>query len=117
VAPRPAADLAERPGRLGVGGRRWPRRRIRADRGRPVRAKVDTGRPSGPYGSYILGLSGFSEAIHPSDWPGLPRLAIHGTDDQTDAGQAISSGCIRVPNALLRQLRDVPMGTPVVIRR
>ena len=81
-----------------------------------VWAKVDTGRPSGPYGSYILGLSGFSEAIHPSDWPGLPRLAIHGTDDPTDAGRAVSSGCVRVPNELIRQLRDVPMGTPVVIR-
>jgi len=80
-------------------------------------AKVDTGRPSGPYGSYILGLSGFSEAIHPSDWPGLPRLAIHGTDDPSDAGRAVSSGCVRVPNELIRRLRDVPMGTPVLIRR
>lgn len=82
-----------------------------------VWAKVDTGRPTGPYGSYILGLSGFSEAIDPSDWSGLPRLAIHGTDDPTDAGQAVSSGCVRVSNALIRALRGVPMGTPVVIRR
>jgi lipoprotein-anchoring transpeptidase ErfK/SrfK len=82
-----------------------------------VWAKVDTGQPSGPYGSYILGLSGFSDAIHPSGWSGLPRLAIHGTDDPSDAGLAISNGCIRVPNELMRRLRDVPMGTPVVIRR
>jgi hypothetical protein len=82
-----------------------------------VWAKVDTGRPSGPYGSYILGLSGFSEAIHPEDWPGLPRLAIHGTDDPSDAGRAVSSGCVRVPNELIRRLRGVPMGTPVLIRR
>jgi lipoprotein-anchoring transpeptidase ErfK/SrfK len=81
-----------------------------------VWARVSTGRPSGPYGSYILGLSGFSEAIDPSDWPGEPRLAIHGTDDPGDAGQAVSSGCVRVLNALLRFLRDVPMGTPVLIR-
>jgi lipoprotein-anchoring transpeptidase ErfK/SrfK len=81
-----------------------------------VWAKVDTGRPSGPYGSYILGLSGFSEAIDPSDWPGDPRLAIHGTDDPADAGRAVSSGCVRVPNELLDALRDVPMGTPVLIR-
>ena len=47
-----------------------------------VWARVATGRPSGPYGSYILGLSGFSEAIEPwTEWPGEPRLAIHGTDD------------------------------------
>ena len=82
-----------------------------------VWARVATGRPSGPYGSYILGLSGFSESIHPSNWPGEPRLAIHGTDDPSDAGQAISSGCVRVFNGLLRHLRDVPMGTPVEIRR
>lgn len=82
-----------------------------------VWARVDTGTPSGPYGSYILGLSGFSESIDPANWAGDPRLAIHGTDDSGDAGQAISSGCIRVFNGLLRHLKDVPMGTPVEIRR
>jgi lipoprotein-anchoring transpeptidase ErfK/SrfK len=83
-----------------------------------VWAKVDTDRPSGPYGSFILGLSGFSDAIEPwEEFPGEPRLAIHGTDDPGDAGRAISKGCVRVSNALLRHLRDVPMGTPVVIRR
>jgi lipoprotein-anchoring transpeptidase ErfK/SrfK len=82
-----------------------------------VWARVATGKPSGPYGSYILGLSGFSEAIEPwTEWPGEPRLAIHGTDDPDDAGHAVSNGCIRVLNPLLRVLRDVPMGTPVVIR-
>jgi hypothetical protein len=82
-----------------------------------VWARVSTGRPSGPYGSYILGLSGFSEAIEPwTEWPGEPRLAIHGTDDPADAGHAVSNGCIRVLNDLLRTLRAVPMGTPVIIR-
>jgi lipoprotein-anchoring transpeptidase ErfK/SrfK len=82
-----------------------------------VWARIGTGRPSGPYGSYILGLSGFSEAIEPwTEWPGQPRLAIHGTDDPADAGQAVSNGCIRVFNRLLRVLHDVPMGTPVLIR-
>jgi lipoprotein-anchoring transpeptidase ErfK/SrfK len=82
-----------------------------------VWAKVGTGRPAGPYGSYILGLSGFSEAIEPwTEWPGEPRLAIHGTDDPAEAGHAVSNGCIRVLNGLLRVLRDVPMGTPVIIR-
>ena len=82
-----------------------------------VWAKVATGRPAGPYGSFILGLSGFSESIEPySEWPGLPRLAIHGTDDPGDAGHAVSNGCVRVPNGLLRHLRSIPMGTPVLIR-
>ena len=82
-----------------------------------VWAKVDTDRPSGPYGSFILGLSGFSESIEPwKEWPGQPRLAIHGTDDPADAGHAVSKGCVRVLNSLLRSLRDVPMGTPVDIQ-
>jgi lipoprotein-anchoring transpeptidase ErfK/SrfK len=82
-----------------------------------VWAKIDTDRPSGPYGSYILGLSGFSETIEPwSQWPGEPRLAIHGTDDPIHAGRAVSNGCVRVANGLLRYLRGVPMGTPVLIQ-
>ena len=82
-----------------------------------VWARIATGRPSGPYGSFILGLSGFSDAIQPWDWAGEPRLAIHGTDDPGDQGQAISNGCIRVLNGLLRKIDDAPMGTPVVVRR
>ena len=82
-----------------------------------VWAKVRTDRPSGPYGAYILGLSGFSESIVPwEEWPGEPRLAIHGTDDPTDGGLAVSKGCVRVLNSLLRSLRGVPMGTPVDIQ-
>jgi lipoprotein-anchoring transpeptidase ErfK/SrfK len=82
-----------------------------------VWAKVRTDRPSGPYGSFILGLSGFSESIEPwKEWPGQPRLAIHETDDPTDAGRAVSKGCVRVLNSLLRGLHGVPMGTPVVIQ-
>jgi lipoprotein-anchoring transpeptidase ErfK/SrfK len=82
-----------------------------------VWAKVDTDKPSGPYGSFILGLSGFSDAIEPwEEFPGEPRLAIHGTDDPSDAGRAISKGCIRVSNALVRYLRGIPMGTPVLIQ-
>ena len=82
-----------------------------------VWARVATGRPAGPYGSFILGLSGFSEEIEPwTEWPGEPRLAIHGTDDPADVGHAVSNGCVRVLNGLLRALRDVPIGTPVAIR-
>ena len=82
-----------------------------------VWAKVDTDHPSGPYGGFILGLSGFSDAIEPwAEWPGQPRLAIHGTDDPSDAGHAVSKGCVRVWNALLPRLTDLPLGTPVIIR-
>jgi lipoprotein-anchoring transpeptidase ErfK/SrfK len=70
--------------------------------------------PHGAYGSYVLGLSGFSEVL--TYWPGGGRMAIHGTDDPNDRGQWVSHGCVRVFNPQMDALRDVPMGTPVVIR-
>jgi lipoprotein-anchoring transpeptidase ErfK/SrfK len=83
-----------------------------------VWARVDTGRPSGPYGSYILGLSGFSDAIQPWDWPGEPRLAIHGTDDPSSIGRSASAGCVRVSDRTLDALRPLlRLGTPVVVGR
>jgi lipoprotein-anchoring transpeptidase ErfK/SrfK len=71
--------------------------------------------PSGPYGSYVLGLSGFSEVL--TEWPGGGRMAIHGTDNAADRGNEVSFGCVRVYNPQMQELRDVPMGTPVLIRR
>ena len=44
-----------------------------------VWAQLEPSDPSGPYGSYLLGLSGFSEVL--TDWPGGGRIAIHGTAD------------------------------------
>ena len=102
-----------------------PRHRFAVGIGRPetpttvgrffVWAHLDPRDPSGPYGSYLLGLSGFSRVL--TNWPGGGRMAIHGTADQGDAGQAVSYGCPRVPNAQMNRLRGVPMGTPVVIRQ
>ncbi|MGZ5289871.1 MAG: L,D-transpeptidase [Actinomycetota bacterium] len=42
---------------------------------------------------------------------------MHGTSDPSDRGQRVSHGCIRVYNADMASLTDLPMGTPVVIRR
>lgn len=78
-----------------------------------VWAHVPTGDPHGPYGVYALGLSGFSDVI--TDWVGGGRLAIHGTDDSSDRGVDVSHGCVRVFNAQMRLLTDVPLGTPVWI--
>jgi lipoprotein-anchoring transpeptidase ErfK/SrfK len=80
-----------------------------------VWARVRYSTPSGPYGKLALGLSGFSEVVRFGSSPG--RLAIHGTDDPSDRGQAVSLGCVRVSNAEIDRLWDVPMGTPVLIRR
>jgi len=68
----------------------------------------------GTYGVGALGLSGFSEVI--TDWVGGGRMAIHGTSDATDRGRGVSHGCVRVFNAQMARLADVPMGTPVRIR-
>jgi hypothetical protein len=45
-----------------------------------------------------------------------PSVAIHGTNEPWSIGHAVSNGCIRLPNAVLRRLfRATPAGTPVVV--
>jgi lipoprotein-anchoring transpeptidase ErfK/SrfK len=73
-------------------------------------AKLD---PSGPYGRFALGLSGFSPVL--SDWSGGGRSAIHGTGEPSDRGKKVSHGCVRVFNKDLRKLEKVQLGTPVII--
>ena len=80
-----------------------------------VWAHLDPRDASGPYGTYLLGLSGFSRVL--TDWPGGGRMAIHGTADATDPGRRVSYGCARVYNAQMNELRGIPMGTTVLIRR
>ncbi|MTV50902.1 L,D-transpeptidase family protein [Heliobacillus mobilis] len=59
--------------------------------------------PGGPYGSMWMGLS-------------KPSYGIHGTNDPSSIGQAVSHGCIRMYNRDVLELsRIVPIGTPVVI--
>jgi lipoprotein-anchoring transpeptidase ErfK/SrfK len=73
-------------------------------------AKLD---PSGPYGRFALGLSGFSPVL--SEWSGGGRSAIHGTAVSSDRGKKVSHGCVRVFNKDLRKLEKVQLGTPVII--
>jgi lipoprotein-anchoring transpeptidase ErfK/SrfK len=69
--------------------------------------------PGGPYGVLALGLSGFQPRL-----PTRGALAIHGTDDDSIIGQAVSDGCLRMHNAdVLKVSRWVPTGSPVVIER
>lgn len=75
-----------------------------------VWARVPQRSPSGPYGAFALGLN-----VYSAYFPGL-RVAIHGTADPSDQGRPVSNGCVRVYNADMRELRRVPLGTPVVIR-
>jgi lipoprotein-anchoring transpeptidase ErfK/SrfK len=43
-------------------------------------------------------------------------MAIHGTIDPSHLGRDVSHGCVRVLNPQMLELRDVPLGTPVLIR-
>ena len=78
-------------------------------------AHVPQASPTGPYGIYALGLSGFSKVL--TDWPGGGRMAIHGTANPADRGNMVSHGCVRVYNPDMQKLRRLPMGTPVIIKR
>ncbi len=76
---------------------------------------LDTGEPDGPYGPYAVGLSGHSDVL--TDFGGGDgQVGIHGTNDPSSIGQAVSHGCIRVPNEIAAMLAtSLPLGTPVVI--
>ncbi len=80
-----------------------------------VWAQVPQASPSGPYGVFALGISGFSPVL--KDWPGGGRMAVHGTANPGDRGQMVSYGCVRVYNDDMVDLRRIPLGTPVVIKR
>lgn len=70
---------------------------------------------TGPYGSHILALSGFSDVIEEFDG-GLPAIALHGTNEPELLGGQVSSGCVRLLNADIAALANMlPLGTPVEI--
>lgn len=77
--------------------------------------KLDTGDPGGPYGRYALGISAHSEVL--SEFAGGDgQVGIHGTDDPASIGQAVSHGCVRVPNDVAAVLAaTVNLGTPVLV--
>ena len=72
--------------------------------------------PGGPYGPAAIGISAYSTVL--TGWAQGGPIAIHGTDEPWSIGHAVSNGCIRVRNPVLRRLFKVtPAGTPVVIRQ
>ncbi|MBC7678032.1 MAG: L,D-transpeptidase [Pseudorhodobacter sp.] len=71
--------------------------------------------PSGPYGPFAYGLSGYSTRLT-SFAGGDGVIGIHGTDDPTAVGRDVSHGCIRLRNVDITALtRLLPLGTPVRI--
>jgi hypothetical protein len=81
-----------------------------------VTDKLDGDSFSAAYGCCILALSAIQPSL-PRGWAGGDRIAIHGTLSPSDFGQAVSAGCVHARDTDLRWLmREVPLGTPVVIR-
>jgi lipoprotein-anchoring transpeptidase ErfK/SrfK len=72
--------------------------------------------PTGPFGPGAIGISAFSDVL--TGWTQGGPIAIHGTNQPWSIGRAVSNGCIRVRNPILRRLfRSALTGTPVFIRR
>jgi len=85
-----------------------------------VRAYIDEkirGETLSPaYGDWVLSIAGFSETLGTFGGGGMPKLALHGTDQPELVGQAVSSGCVRIPNEVVSLIADlVPVGTVVDI--
>ncbi len=80
---------------------------------------VTAKRPSLPeetwLGPWAIVLSGYSEVLE-SFSGGEPVIAIHGTDQPELLGEAITFGCVRVPNDVVTFLAEhLPLGAPVEI--
>jgi lipoprotein-anchoring transpeptidase ErfK/SrfK len=71
--------------------------------------------PASAYGPFALGLSAHSDTF--SEFAGGDgQIGIHGTDDPSSIGEAVSHGCIRVPNDVVARLAELlPLGTPVSV--
>jgi lipoprotein-anchoring transpeptidase ErfK/SrfK len=70
----------------------------------------------GPYGPGAVGISAFSNVL--TGWAQGGPIAIHGTNEPWSIGKAVSNGCIRLPNRILRRVfAQALTGTPVLIRR
>jgi sortase A len=71
--------------------------------------------PSGPWGPAALGTSAFSPVL--KHWAQGGPIGIHGTNEPSAIGHAVSHGCIRLPNSTMSRLfRLTPAGTPILIR-
>ena len=71
---------------------------------------------NGPFGPGAVGVSAFSNVL--TGWTQGGPVAIHGTNEPWSIGHAVSNGCVRVRNRVLRRLfAATPAGTPVLIRR
>ena len=72
--------------------------------------------PSGPFGPGAVGIAAYSPVL--TGWTQGGPIAIHGTNRPDLIGRAVSNGCLRVRNDVLRRIfAATRAGTPVVIQR
>lgn len=70
---------------------------------------------SGPFGPGAVGISAFSEVL--TGWAQGGPIALHGTNQPESIGRAVSNGCLRLDNRVIRRIFGAALaGTPVVIR-
>jgi lipoprotein-anchoring transpeptidase ErfK/SrfK len=80
-----------------------------------VTVKLRPPRISPVYGAWALGLSAYSE-VFDQFGTGDGQIALHGTNNGAELGQAVSHGCVRLSNASISKLADLlPPGSPVDI--
>ncbi|MEA2170957.1 MAG: hypothetical protein QOF76_4257 [Solirubrobacteraceae bacterium] len=73
--------------------------------------------PGGLYGAYAFGLSAHSNVLT-SFGTGDGQIGLHGTNDPASLGTRVSHGCLRMTNRHITWLaHNVPVGSPIVIRR
>jgi lipoprotein-anchoring transpeptidase ErfK/SrfK len=77
---------------------------------------ISVANPGGSYGAWMLSIAGFSNVLH-SFGGGIGQIAFHGWSDTSVIGQAVSNGCLRMPNDVITRLATLaPVGTPVTIQ-
>jgi lipoprotein-anchoring transpeptidase ErfK/SrfK len=77
---------------------------------------IESTEPDGAYGPYAYGLSMHSDTV--TEFAGgNGQVGIHGTNQPSKIGEAVSHGCVRLTNEDVRRLvdLDVPLGMPVFI--
>jgi hypothetical protein len=80
-----------------------------------VDQRLHSNDPEGPFGPSAVGIAAYSEVL--TGWTQGGPIAIHGTNRPDLIGQAVSNGCVRVRNEVVRRIFDETLsGTPVVIQ-
>jgi hypothetical protein len=80
-----------------------------------VDQRLHSNDPEGPFGPSAVGIAAYSEVL--TGWTQGGPIAIHGTNRPDLIGQAVSNGCVRVRNEVVRRIFDEALsGTPVVIQ-